>query len=466
VLANQSIRYQNELKGRRTNWILAQLNQHMHLYGYELIDLPVIDVADLFLVRAGDQIINSLFTFDRQGKQLALRPEFTASAADYFIRTEGSPIVRWQFSGPVFEDKSHEFSAHFEQLGIGAELIGLAGSLAEAEIIAMSAGGLEKLGVQNTLITIGHIGLIREILKQFNLDIRTQRFLLHQIPAFNDPQKSLKWVLEQFDNQFSAAANNRVRFDETYTTGNFGLGLGALNSDSLLTMGGRTQEDIARRIKLKQQRLADRNNVVMAAEFLANWCQIKGEPRSTFAHLSELISKNETAVQLLEEWRNVITLLEIDGIALSKVMIKPDLSRSWEYYTGIVFELHGDGLHLGGGGRYDELARLVGSTVDIPSVGFAYYGNRLVEALETAPYEFEPIVTIISDQKYVVGATKYANQMRSHGISAQIAPYPIPNLAGNFEFIMENETTVRFRETKYQFAQIDQLINDLKHYTK
>src|SRR5436309_10104975 len=99
----------------------------MRLYGYELIDVPIIDSADLFLVKAGDQKINSLFTFDRQGKQLALRPEFTASAADYFAKTRSTTVARWQFAGSVFEDKPHELSSEFEQLGIGAELIGLGG---------------------------------------------------------------------------------------------------------------------------------------------------------------------------------------------------------------------------------------------------------------------------------------------------------------------------------------------------
>jgi len=54
VLPIQSPRDHNEQKGRRTNLILAEINQHMHLYGYELIDVPIIDSADLFLVKAGD----------------------------------------------------------------------------------------------------------------------------------------------------------------------------------------------------------------------------------------------------------------------------------------------------------------------------------------------------------------------------------------------------------------------------
>ena len=466
MLPIQSPRDHNEQKERRTNLILAAINQHMRLYGYKLIDVPIIDSADLFLVKAGDQIINSLFTFDRQGKQLALRPEFTASAADYFARTQGDPIARWQFAGPVFEDKSTELSSEFEQLGIGAELIGLSGSLAEAEIIAMSASGLDKIGIQKVHLTIGHVGLIREIIQQFRLDVRTQRFLMHHIPAFNDPEKGAVWILEQFDQQFATVRNNPTRIDESYTPNNFGSGLNISPSDFPLTMGGRTQEDIVRRMRLKQQRFTDRNNVVAAVEHLVKWCQISGEPHSTFAHLSELVVGNETAAQLLQEWRDVISLLEAHGVALSTITIKPDLARSWEYYTGIVFELHSSDTHLGGGGRYDELARLVGSKVDTPSVGFAYYGNRLMDVLLNTPYEFEPITTITSDEKDMISATTWANVIRSRGISVQILPHSVQRTTEKLEINMENATTVHFQMTQYQLEQIDLLINDLKQSYK
>lgn len=462
MLPIQLPRDMNELRGRRTNSILAKIDRHMQSYGYHLIDLPIIDSADLFLVKAGDQIINSLFTFDRQGKQLALRPEFTASAANYFAKTQGDPVARWQFAGPVFEDKSHELSLEFEQLGIGAELIGLGGSLAEAEIIAMSASGLEKLGVPNVQITIGHIGLIRELIQQFQLDVRTQRFLLHHIPALNDPTKGAEWILTQFDTQFSSGANGPLKNNEVYAHDYLSPSMNPPSISYPLAMGGRTQEDISRRMKLKQQRYVDRKNVVAAVDLLRKWCQLSGDPHSTFTHLSELVVENDSAVRLLQAWQEVIALLEAHGITLSTVTIKPDLARSWEYYTGIVFELHSNGLHIGGGGRYDELARLVGSKMNTPSVGFAYYGNQLMEALKDAPCEFEPIVTITYTETDVINAATWANALRGRGISVQILPQSTRLTPEKLDIHLENQTTVQFQTTKYSLDQIDQLINDLK----
>ncbi len=459
MLPIQSSRDNNELNGRRTNHVLAEINQHMCLYGYELIDLPIIDSADLFLVKAGDQIINSLFTFDRQGRQLALRPEFTASAADYFAKTQGRPVARWQFAGPVFEDRSHEFSSKFEQLGIGAELIGLGGSLAESEIIAMSASGLDKIGIRDVSITIGHIGLIREIIRQFNLDARTQRFLLHNISTLKDPNKGIKWLLEQFDNQFSPLAIKQI--DRSLSQELLSNELRTQSPGAFVTMGGRTSEDIMRRVKLKQQRYADRSNVVAAVEHLANCFQISGEPTLALASLSELVLGNDNAAQMLQEWHNVISLLEADGIALSAVTIKTDLARSWEYYTGIIFELHGNGTHLGGGGRYDELARLVGSKVDIPAVGFAYYGDQLIELLQNTPIGSELIFTVKSDERNMVSALMWANTLRKHELPVQILPHTMQYVAEKSVISVENATTVQFLGTLYQIGQIDLLINEL-----
>lgn len=53
--------------------------------------------------------------------------------------------------------------------------------------------------------------------------------------------------------------------------------------------------------------------------------------------------------------------------------------RGFDYYTGLVFEIHaeGAGLELGGGGRYDSLVGRFGR--DVPAVGFYLSLDRLAE---------------------------------------------------------------------------------------
>ena len=66
--------------------------------------------------------------------------------------------------------------------------------------------------------------------------------------------------------------------------------------------------------------------------------------------------------------------------------------RGLDYYTRTVFEVQvdngmGSQNAIGGGGRYDKLAKEVGGR-DVPGLGFALGYERCVLALEAAGVEF------------------------------------------------------------------------------
>jgi ATP phosphoribosyltransferase regulatory subunit len=61
--------------------------------------------------------------------------------------------------------------------------------------------------------------------------------------------------------------------------------------------------------------------------------------------------------------------------------------RGFEYYTGLVFEIHAPGapLELGGGGRYDSLVARFGR--DVPAIGFYLSLDRLAELLASRGFD-------------------------------------------------------------------------------
>ena len=120
------------MNASRVRALEQQLLAHMQLYGYTLIDIPIVQPADVFLTRAGDLMIERLFTFEHHDQMLALRPEFTAAAARHYLEHANGQVVRWQFCGATFVDDA---ARDRQQHSLGAELIGMAGSAAEAEII-------------------------------------------------------------------------------------------------------------------------------------------------------------------------------------------------------------------------------------------------------------------------------------------------------------------------------------------
>src|SRR3954452_6160178 len=62
-------------------YVTTTLQQRMARFGYALVETPMVEHVDLFLTKSGDEAINRLFNFEMYGRQLCLRPEFTASAA-------------------------------------------------------------------------------------------------------------------------------------------------------------------------------------------------------------------------------------------------------------------------------------------------------------------------------------------------------------------------------------------------
>jgi histidyl-tRNA synthetase len=85
-----------------------------------------------------------------------------------------------------------------------------------------------------------------------------------------------------------------------------------------------------------------------------------------------------------KHFKEVLEYLDEAGIVYR---INKNLVRGLDYYTHTVFEViessedsERNGLALGGGGRYDGLAKMIGSKKDIPAVGAAFGVDRILEA--------------------------------------------------------------------------------------
>jgi ATP phosphoribosyltransferase regulatory subunit len=90
---------------------------------------------------------------------------------------------------------------------------------------------------------------------------------------------------------------------------------------------------------------------------------------------------NGRVARALEQLGTILALLDDFGVA-SQVSLDLGLTRSLEYYTGVVFEGYapGVGSPIMGGGRYDHLLADFGG--DQPATGFALEVERLLAALE------------------------------------------------------------------------------------
>lgn len=448
------------LDTRRFSQLSASLERHMAAYGYQTVETLIIQPADLFLTRAGDQIIDHLFTFERRGQQYALRPEFTASAAAlYTQRCSNGEVARWQFHGAVFEDHPHDTIHQYQRYGIGAELLGMAGRLAEAEIIAMAAHGLTQQGISNWILTIGDVQLMRHLLAGYRLDSRAQRFLLSYLPALKNPAQGKPYVADAFAKLIAGAdtgtdVEEAAIADDIQAHNLLDVVLDATQRST--TMGGRTREDIMRRLIRKRQRLAERDQFLAALDFLAAWTEINTQPDEGFSQILQSLASNDaTAHAIVREWQHLIALLEAFGISKTQIRVQPALSRNWDYYTGMVFEFQtAEGVDLGGGGRYDELARLLGGSNNVSAVGFTYYADQVLSLVSphTEPAASAWVIAASPDAE--AHAVRWSHALRQRGISTLFAQ---PNALSALVLTVQSDGAVQWNNRLYTLEAIDQL---------
>jgi histidyl-tRNA synthetase len=451
--------------GRRLRRLSETLQQTMTRYGYELVETPIVQPAELFLTKAGDRLVTRLFTFERNGKQLALRPEFTATAAYDYVnqKQQRGDIARWQYNGPVFIDENGLSDLDTPQFSIGAELIGLPGPMAEAEIMAMAVDGLNAAGVHQWQLTIGHVGLMRRLLQRYHLDSRTQRILLSSLSDLKAQGKQI--VLDRLSHLMLRPENREegiLQIEDGSAAVNTQQMLDALldATQRNITMGGRSRHDIVRRLLQKRQRSASYDQIVAAVDFLATWGEIDLTPSDAFAAIETHIGDDVEARALLTDWKRVVALLEAAGVPATKIRIQPDLARSWDYYTGIVFEIYAaSGEHLAGGGRYDELTALVGGTGDVPAAGFVYYPAQIIQANGSQPAPLAPAFVISADPTQQTDALLWARQLRSSGHTVILQD--TMHTAGDSATITA-DGALQWKNQTYTSDHIDQLRTDIE----
>lgn len=449
----QRVHFRIKQDGQPIKQLANALGEHMGHYGYELIETPIIENADLFLTKAGDKVAEKLFTFERHGQILALRPEFTAAAAHLYTLQQEKQVARWQFSGAVFEDDPANHNHEYQHYSVGAELIGMSNIIADAEIISMAVHGLLGLDIQDWTLVIGHVGLTQRLLAKFELDPRTQHFLLSQRHLLRGGSKGKMNVLSHLaryiPNQSSASEISQSPLELLVNT---------TRSD---TLGGRTHTDITQRIAKKRQQANQQGQINDALYFLQAWMNIESQYDEAMKAIEEFIGDDAISRQMFEEWRDLIKLLEASQVPMEHVKIQPDLARTWDYYTGVVFEIRTeDGVQLAGGGRYNELTRLIGGDSETSAVGFAYYADRVLERLTPTQMTTSPTVYLMP-QDYPATASRWAYELRKRGVRV-ILLENTEEVTRSVVFLWTAENgNIRLGKRDYTLDEIDLLVKTL-----
>jgi histidyl-tRNA synthetase len=134
-------------------------------YGYGEIRVPIFEETALFARSIGDTsdiVEKEMYSFpDRSGNSLTLRPEGTAGVVRAFLEEslggEGGAVKLW-YAGPMFRYERPQKGRQRQFHQIGAELFGVAGPEADAEVLQMVYATIDALGVPGLSLQINSLG--------------------------------------------------------------------------------------------------------------------------------------------------------------------------------------------------------------------------------------------------------------------------------------------------------------------
>jgi histidyl-tRNA synthetase len=156
-------------------------------FGFREVSTPTFEPLELFTAKSGPTIVNELYAFkDRAGRDLALRPEFTASVLRFYVndlRSLPKPIKVYT-TGNAFRYEEPQRGRHREFYQLNAEIIGGAALPSDAEALALAIGTMRSIGLKQVRARIGHLGMLRAFLPFGAAD---QGTVLHALDKKNVP---------------------------------------------------------------------------------------------------------------------------------------------------------------------------------------------------------------------------------------------------------------------------------------
>ncbi len=338
--------------------IIGKARETARLYGYKEVVTPVVESFELLSAKSGEEIRQRMFIFKDLGeRQVALRPEFTASIARLAttaLKNEPKPL-RMFSAGSVYRYDEPQKGRYREFYQSNFELMGSSRPEADAEIVLLTDTFMKSLGLRGYAFKIGHIGVVRGILSQEGVEEKTQNTILQLMDK------------KEYDEAFKLAPTEKCR--------DLLEGLLQLKTD-----------DCFKTIEKVKAYVAGYEMAEVAAENLCDILKLVVESGCPVKFVEPAFARG------LEYYTGMIFEIYI-----------PELD-----------------IALGGGGRYDKLIELFGGQ-PTPAVGCAHGIDRIALALQTqnakvGTEEEKRILVLAVNDVLKVEALKIAQQLRQAGV--------------------------------------------------
>src|SRR3989442_1042745 len=145
----------------KRRFVESRFVQLAESFGFGEVSTPTFESLELFTAKSGPAIVRELYAFkDQGGRDLALRPEFTASILRFYVadlRSRPKPLKLYS-TGNVFRYEEPQKGRYREFSQVNAEIIGGAPRPPGAEAPPPRIGPRRADGVGQGEGRVGNIG--------------------------------------------------------------------------------------------------------------------------------------------------------------------------------------------------------------------------------------------------------------------------------------------------------------------
>ena len=356
----------------RRNYVLDIIRDVFHLFGFEPIDTPILELHETLFGKYGEEAEQLIFTAQHgrsKREPLAMRYDLTVPLARVVGQYESQlnlPFKRYHIA-PVFRGERPQRGRYREFWQCDADTVGVASMSADAEIVIMMHEILKRLGFPQFVIKINH------------------RKLLFAIGQFSGVAE------EQLPDLYRSVD----KFDK----------IGARGVKRELIERGIDGEAVSRMMDL-----------ILAKEPGVDSLDL----------IAETIADEDSG---LNDLRELADLLADASIPAERYDFDFTMVRGLGYYTGPIFETVISQPNLGsisGGGRYDNLIGMF-RRQSLPTTGTSFGIERIIDLmdeLELYPPHLggtlvQALVTVFNEETRRASA-RIGNQLRKAGINTEV----------------------------------------------
>lgn len=360
-----------EFLTQKSNSIMSSLSSD----GYQLVDPPILVPADKVIDRLGETIVDRLFIFSQKdGIRLCLRPDLTIPTCLYYLGQgfKGEKKL-YSYFGKVFQFYDEEENEPNEFTQTGIESIGDQNLLsADVEIFVKIYNALKKEGINNFRTYFGDVSLFQEFINVLDIPELWKKNLLEKF--WNEDE--FKVLLDEISKK---NFNNDEFAERVYSLdieSALELVRGNINLSDRSFFAGRSLEEITDRLRKKGESYSLKPLSDSTKKLITEFLSIKDKPSLAIIRLRKLCkSLDGSLLNKIDEAEKRFEIIQSTGVDFQNAIFGAEKGRDVEYYSGFLYDFAWDNnkesIYIGGGGRYDNLIKLLGSENNIPAVGAA-----------------------------------------------------------------------------------------------